>query len=138
MSAAAEAAWLQMIASCQQLEVRKALAQFVVAVLSYVTVCDGKCALAADATFNEQRRNDSHFLFLVNMGAVLQKLFGGGGPVVESTLDTAGECQSKCCETDIISENSSSSSEHTHASRHAQSRPSFETMPPGHAEIPTK
>ena len=72
------------------------------------------------------------------MGIILNKLFGGGGPVVESNLDTAGACQSKCCDTDIISEVSSSSSEHTHTSYHAQSRPSFETLPPGHAEIATK
>ena len=58
--------------------------------------------------------------------------------MVESNLDTAGSCQSKCCDTDIVSEVSSSSSEHTQASRHAQSRPSFETLPPGHAESRTK
>ena len=66
------------------------------------------------------------------MGAVLRRL-SEGGPAVE--LDTADSCQSKCCDIDIISEVSSSSSEHTHASHHAQSRPSFETLPLGHAEI---
>ena len=59
------------------------------------------------------------------MGAILQKLFGGGGPVVEA--DTAGSCTSQCCET-VMSEVSSSSSEHTHPSRHAAS--SFGTIPP--------
>ena len=73
------------------------------------------------------------------MGIVLDKLFGGGAPVVESALDTAGSCQSKCCDTEVISEVSSSSSEHTHASRHALSRLSFETLPPtGYAQIVKK
>ena len=54
--------------------------------------------------------------------------------MVESNLDTAGSCTSQCCET-VVSEVSSSSSEHTHASRHALSRPSFDTLPPGHGEI---
>jgi hypothetical protein len=45
--------------------------------------------------------------------------------------NTAGSCTSKCCDTEVVSEVSSSSSEHTHASHHAHSRPSFETLPPG-------
>ena len=75
------------------------------------------------------------FLVSGKMDIILDKLFGGGGPVVESSLDTAGSCTSKCCDTEVVSEVNSSSSEHTHASRHAQSRPSFETLPLGHAEI---
>ena len=65
------------------------------------------------------------------MGNILNKLFGGGGPVVESNLQTQGACQSQCCDTEIISETSSSSSSdsmRTHASRHVKSR-SFETIP---------
>jgi hypothetical protein len=68
------------------------------------------------------------------MGIVLDKLFGGGSPMVESKMDTTGSCQSKCCDTEVISVVSSSSSSdsghHTHASRHGRSRPSFETLPP--------
>ena len=121
----------------EQLEVLKALSQFVVAVLRHVAVCNGKCTFASHAAVLEHRNNGAHFLVSCKMGAILQKLLGGG-PVVESTLDAAGACQSKCCETDIISEISSSSSEHTHASHHAHSRPSFETLPPDGAEIATK
>ena len=66
------------------------------------------------------------------MGIILEKLFGGGGPVVESKMDTAGACQSKCCDTEVISVVSSSSSDsvRTHASHHVRSRPSFDTLPP--------
>ena len=75
--------------------------------------------------------------FLVNMGIILDKLFGGGAPVVESSLDTASSCQSQCCDTEVISEvSSSNSSERTHASRYAHSRPSFETIPPAIESIP--
>ena len=65
------------------------------------------------------------------MRIVLDKLFGGSVPMVESKMDTTGSCQSKCCDTEIVSEvNSSSSSDsghRTHASHHVRSRPSFET-----------
>ena len=86
MSAATQVAWLQVIAPSEQLEGRKALRQIIVVLLRHVTVRDGKCAFAADAAFNEQPRDHSHFLFSVNMGALLQKLFGGGGPVVDLIL----------------------------------------------------
>ena len=65
MRAATQAAWLQVVAAREQLEVRKAVCQFVMISFSFVTVRDGKCALTTDAAFNEQRRDDSHFLFLV-------------------------------------------------------------------------
>jgi len=138
VSAATQVAWLQVIAPSEQLEGRKALRQIIVVLLRHVTVRDGKCAFAADAAFNEQPRDHSHFLLSCKMGNIFDKLFGGGGPVVESNLDTRSSCTSKCCDTEVISEISSSSSELTHASHHAQSRPSFETLPPGGAEIPTK
>ena len=136
MRAATQAAWLQVVAAREQLDVRKALRQLVVIPLRYSLVCNGKCALTANATFVKQRHDESHLLFLVNMGIIIDKLFGGGGPMVEA--DTAGSCTSKCCDTEVVSEVSSSSSEHTHASLHALSRPSFETLPPGHAESRTK
>ena len=52
--------------------------------------------------------------------------------MVSSNMDTQGSCQSNCCDTEIISEVSSSSSDsvRTHASHHVKSRPSFETLPP--------
>ena len=72
------------------------------------------------------------FIVVKEMGnMILNKLFGGGGPVVESSLQTQGACQSQCCDTEIISETSSSSSSdsmRTHASHHVKSR-SFETIP---------
>ena len=42
-------------------------------------------------------------------------------PVVASNFDTAGSCQGKCRDTEIISEVSSSSSGHTHASHNVHS-----------------
>ena len=68
------------------------------------------------------------------MGIILNKLFGGGSPMLESNLDTQGSCTSKCCDTDIISETSSSSSSHTHQSHHVTSRPSLETPTPPHLQ----
>ena len=64
-----------------------------------------------------------------NMGIILNKLFGQGGPVLENHMDI------RCCDTTEIlsaaSSSSSSESEHrTHESAHVASRPSFETMPP--------
>ena len=142
MRAATEAAWLQVKAPREQLEVLKAVAQFVVAVLRHVTVRDGKCAFASHAAVVEHGSYSPHFLLSCKMGNILEKLFKGDGPVVEN--DSGGSCTSKCCDTAMISEVSSSSSEHTHASRHAHSRPSFDTLPPGQAEmaardkVPTK
>ena len=103
-----------------------------------VLICDGQQSLASDTTVLEHGRDNAHFLFSCKMGIILDKLFGGGAPVVESNLDTAGSCQSKCCDTEVISEVSSSSSEHNHESRHARSRRSFETLPLGGNEIHTK
>ena len=54
---------------------------------------------------------------------IMQKLFGGGGPLIE--VETQGACSSECCdEIEIIS--SSSSEPHTHASAHE----SYNTIPP--------
>ena len=54
---------------------------------------------------------------------IMQKLFGGGGPMIE--VETQGACSSQCCE-EVVSE--SSDSPKTHPSRHAAS--SFGTLPP--------
>ena len=54
---------------------------------------------------------------------ILQKLFGGGGPLIE--VETQGACSSQCCE-EVVSESSDSPA--THPSRHAAS--SFGTIPP--------
>ena len=54
---------------------------------------------------------------------IMQKLFGGGGPMIE--VETQGACSSQCCE-EVVSE--SSDSPKTHPSRHADS--SFGTIPP--------
>ena len=70
------------------------------------------------------------FTSIQQMGLILNKLFGPGGPMIENTMDI------RCCDTEIISEASSSSSSssesghRTHASHHVASRPSFETLPP--------
>ena len=54
---------------------------------------------------------------------IMNKLFGGGGPLIE--VETQGVCSSQCCE-EIVSE-SSDSPAITHPSRHAAS--SFGTIP---------
>ena len=54
---------------------------------------------------------------------IMQKLFGGGSPLIE--VETQGACSSQCCE-EVVSE--SSDSPKTHPSRHADS--SFGTIPP--------
>ena len=54
---------------------------------------------------------------------IMQKLFGGGGLMIE--VETQGACSSQCCE-EVVSE--SSDSPKTHPSRHADS--SFGTIPP--------
>ena len=54
---------------------------------------------------------------------IMQKLFGGGAPMIE--VETQGACSSQCCE-EVVSE--SSDSPKTHPSRHADS--SFGTIPP--------
>ena len=138
MRATTQAARLQVKAPREQLEVRKALRQFVVTVLRLAAVSDGKRAFASHTAGLDHAHNGAHFLVSCKMGAILQKLFGGSGPVVESNLDTQGSCTSKCCDTDVVSEISSSSSECTHASHHVQSRTSFETLPPCGAELSTK
>ena len=134
MRAATQAAWLQVVAPREQLDIGKALGYVLVITLCDVLICNPEQNLASDTTLAEQRNDESHLVFSCKMGIILDKLFGGGAPVVESTLDTAGSCQSKCCDTEVISEVSSSSSEHTHASHHAHSGPSFETLKPGYAE----
>jgi len=53
---------------------------------------------------------------------IMQKLFGGGAPLIE--VETQGACSSQCCE-EVVSE--SSDSPKTHPSRHADS--SFGTIP---------
>ena len=60
---------------------------------------------------------------------IMQKLFGGGGPMIE--VETQGACSSQCCE-EVVSE--SSDSPKTHPSRHAAS--SFGTLPPEIESIP--
>ena len=60
---------------------------------------------------------------------IMQKLFGGGGPLIE--VETQGACSSQCCE-EVVSE--SSDSPKTHPSRHADS--SFGTIPPEIENIP--
>ena len=60
---------------------------------------------------------------------IMQKLFGGGGPLIE--VETQGACSSQCCE-EVVSE--SSDSPKTHPSRHAAS--SFGTIPPEIENIP--
>ena len=55
---------------------------------------------------------------------ILQKLFGGGAPLIE--VETQGACSSQCCE-EVVSESSDSPTT-THPSRHAAS--SFGTIPP--------
>ena len=60
---------------------------------------------------------------------IMQKLFGGGGPLIE--VETQGACSSECCdEVEVIS--SSSSEPHTHASAHD----SYNTIPPDIENIP--
>ena len=54
---------------------------------------------------------------------IMQKLFGGGAPMID--VETQGACSSQCCE-EVVSE--SSDSPKTHPSRHADS--SFGTIPP--------
>ena len=54
---------------------------------------------------------------------IMQKLFGGGAPMID--VETQGACSSQCCE-EVVSE--SSDSPKTHPSRHAAS--SFGTIPP--------
>ena len=66
MSAATQAARLQVVAAREQLKVCKALRQFVVIPLRYGFVRDGKCAFAADTALVKQRHDESHLLFLVN------------------------------------------------------------------------
>ena len=44
------------------------------------------------------------------MGALIEKLFGGGGPLV--SLDTGNACSSQCCD-EVVSESSDSASPHT-------------------------
>ena len=53
----------------------------------------------------------------------MQKLFGGGGPMIE--VETQGACSSQCCE-EVVSESSDSPTT-THPSRQASS---FGTIPP--------
>ena len=60
----------------------------------------------------------------------MQKLFGGGGPLIE--VETQGACSSQCCE-EVVSESSDSPTT-THPSRHANS--SFGTIPPDIESIP--
>ena len=60
---------------------------------------------------------------------IMQKLFGGGGPLIE--VETQGACSSQCCE-EVVSESSDSPT--THPSRHAAS--SFGTIPPEIENIP--
>ena len=55
---------------------------------------------------------------------IMQKLFGGGGPMIK--VETQGACSSQCCE-EVVSESSDSPTT-THPSRHAAS--SFGTIPP--------
>ena len=55
---------------------------------------------------------------------IMQKLFGGGGPLID--VETQGACSSQCCE-EVVSESSDSPTT-THPSRHAAS--SFGTIPP--------
>ena len=61
---------------------------------------------------------------------IMQKLFGGGGPLIE--VETQGACSSQCCE-EVVSESSDSPTT-THPSRHAAS--SFGTIPPEIENIP--
>ena len=61
---------------------------------------------------------------------MMQKLFGGGGPLIE--VETHGACSSQCCE-EVVSESSDSPTT-TQPSRHAAS--SFGTIPPGIESIP--
>ena len=61
---------------------------------------------------------------------IMQKLFGGGGPLVE--IETQGACSSECCD-EVVSESSDSPTT-THPSRHAAS--SFGTIPPEIESIP--
>ena len=65
MRAATQAAGLQVVAAREQLDVRKALRQLVVIPLRYSLVCNGKCALTANATFVKHRSHGAHFLFPV-------------------------------------------------------------------------
>ena len=55
---------------------------------------------------------------------IMQKLFGGGGPMIE--VETQGACSSQCCE-EVVSESSDSPTT-MHPSRHAPS--SYATIPP--------
>jgi hypothetical protein len=63
--AATQAAWLQVVAAREQLEVCEALSQFIVTVLRHVAVCDGKCAFASHAAVLEHGSHGGHFLFPV-------------------------------------------------------------------------
>ena len=68
------------------------------------------------------------------MSALIEKLFGGGGPLV--SLDTSGACSSKCC--DEVSESSDSViSPHTvltHESWHEPTADKIFTTDPPHEE----
>ena len=75
--------------------------------------------------FGNSRRYKSH---LVNMGALVQKLFGPGAtPLLE--VDTTGACASECCDQEVEIVSSSSSEPHTHESAHAATE-SYNTVPP--------
>ena len=75
--------------------------------------------------FSNSRCYKSH---LVNMGALVQKLFGPGAtPLLE--VDTTGACSSECCDQEVEIVSSSSSEPHTHESAHAATE-SYNTVPP--------
>ena len=98
-----------------------------------VAGCHAAGAAQLSERIRQRRENRTHvFRGIQQMGIILDKLFGGGSPIMESKMDTAGSCQSKCCDTEVVSlvSSSSSDSHHTHASHHVRSRPSFETLPP--------
>ena len=63
MRAATEAAWLQVKAPREHLDVCKTLRQFVVILLCYITVCNSKRAFASHAAILQHTNNGAHFLF---------------------------------------------------------------------------
>ena len=65
------------------------------------------------------------------MGALIEKLFGGGGPLV--SLDTSGACSSKCCDEASSESSESVKSPHTvltHESWHEPTDRIWTTDPP--------
>ena len=69
MRAATQATWLQVIAFCEQLKVREAFCQLIVAILRHISVRNSKCAFASHAAILEHRSYATHFLLSCKNGS---------------------------------------------------------------------